>query len=1371
MNYRYPLLMGIVLLAVIFPKTDLFSQCAYNCKINVTVKIPESGSYTLQPQDLMDVDPEGCVPFDRLLVTPADLTCASVGQTVNYEIRVEGTNFLLCTGSVLVEPAEQAVVYAKEAATVTLPPNDNQLTLTPELLIDSITGGNCSGSSALRIEPAFVDCSDIGRPVNYLLLWEGTNDIAAFGTITVTDPTAPQITVVDTFFIFLDEEASEVRVRPELAVLGLSDNCLSYGDLIIAPDFVDCTDANRDQPFVLFDQLTGDSLGSGVLAVRDTFSEVLTCMDTLTVSLPDNGFPIFLTPQSVIVDFADNCIDPSDMYVNPPILDCNYADQFTEYQLRIRGSNETLCTGIVNLLDNTIPEIVCVGDTTLALPPELDTVTLGIGDLVISIRDNCLSQSDLLLAGDLSFSCSAVGDSFDYIIYTPDSIPLCSGIVAVQDLRTDDIVCADSVVVYLPVDQGTVEPGVSSFIAGFNDLSCATQADLVLAPSVYSCGILDQEQGYTVQSLTRGDTVCAGTVIIKDTTATEIVCVDTLIIHQLEDGSTIPLTASDVLISLSDNCLTPTDAQLSVASIPCFIGSVQIDYQVTLPADSTQCTGVIEVVDTFAMNAICVDTLSRILPEDGTPLSIQPADVVDLFSDNCFDLSDLYVTPNTFDCMATGDTSIIYKVRVRTTNETVCSGIIEITDESEPIVICQDTVRVTLGADGTALAPGIMDIVLDFSDNCTHISQLALEAPDSLFCSDQSGPVSYNILLPDGTSACNGLILVGDDSAPVITCSEDVQELFLPQGEDTIALSVDMFMTSFGDNCATTSSLSVIPKSVDCAVTDDTLTYEIIWSFTGEVLCQGQFIVRDTFLPELVCRDTVIYNLPAFDSNSRLGIEEIILTNSNRCSSFSDYTIDLAEPSCDQVGLFLPYHLTYVETNDTLCIGMVQVIDDTPTTIICESQVDFIIPEGDIPPVIFPETVLAEFSDNCLRLNDLSLDPMTYSCESIGQPMDYTLKIRETDETLCTGVITFWERTAPIIDCKESVVIRLTNDGVAQPIVPGEVITSIKEDCTPIFDLTASISPSLVDCSQAGLMIPYTVTVSDASDNKGRCNGIITVLDDLAPTALCKDSVSVTVSKDGFEFPNPRILDNGSSDNCNSTSQLNFRMSPALFNCDDIGQTFPANLRVRDRAGNESTCTSVITVNGQDDSLKAEIIAPESIGCSGSALYTVNVENAGFFVRYNWSIVEGADQGWQILSSRSSRTVRVAIGEGTVKLRVVVENIGGCEAVDEIEDSCVEGVGGVIVTSTENDAQLDASSVSLFPNPVRDLLHLDLKGWSGKVRFSIYSIHGKLIKQISERHIDQHTQLNVSGMPAGKYILSCEPQGYRPFRTTFIVID
>jgi|GEM_PF-6619457 len=1368
MNRYLLLIWWVVPLAIIIPTVQLSAQCSYSCKDDVVITIPDSGSYTLQVADLLTLDPAGCLPVEDLYVEPATLTCDQAGEAVEYKIVVKGLEFVLCSGQLKIAGAKEPQVFARDSVTFALPPNQSELTIDPVSLVDRIVDGGCAGSAGtLAVEPSVLDCDDVGRPINYRLRWQGSNAVVASGRIFLIDPTPAQVSVVDNFTVILDNNRPRTRVRSELLVTTLEDNCLSFGDLAVEPEFVDCTDANRTQPFVIYNATTGDSLAGGLLNVRDTSATALECVDTLGVTLSENGFPSFFRPDDVIVQLSDNCVSPGDLYVTPQLLDCGAVDTLTTYELKIEATDETLCQGTIRLRDESLPVVTCAGDLTVEIPANKETLTLDAEDLITRMSDNCLEVSDLLVSPNLNFTCDQVGDTIAYTILTPDFVTLCGGNVIVQDERNESLSCEPSVTIDLP-DNSFERPVVLDDVLLNDNLSCATSNDLQLTPISVNCGTVGSTVPYVLYSTSRQDTVCTGTISVVDTSAPEITCRDTVEVFQNRNGRPVNVRIGQVLESFADNCLTENDLTVQIPSIPCFVGNAELDYVVEATGGDTLCRGVVLVRDTFPLLLECKDTLQVMLNADGSMPDLKADNAVESITDNCFSLNNLYLDIDEFDCTDIGDESLTYTVRADFINRRMCSGKVQVIDETPPVVTCQDTFMVELGMNGAAPAPSLDQLMTGFTDNCSSPSTLTLEVADSFFCADQSGLQKYRILLADDTEACVGSIQVADANAPAITCQSDVVELFLPEDSDAVSITADLFLTSFGDNCSSADVLAVQPSVVRCDQSGDTLTYTITWPFTGEVLCTGDFVVRDTTPPAPVCMENISYNLPVSGSSKVLSASDVILSLNDNCATFDDFTLDMRQPGCEDVDQAIPYQLLFTETGETVCSGSVSVMDTLPLSIECKQQAVYVLPEGDVPSVIFPEVVIESFSDNCFGINDLRLTPSNYDCAEAGQPLPYNLTVAATGDTLCSGVLTIIERQAPVVSCKENVTVRISEVGDNIDISPGDVITGIDENCTSIFGLSASITPAVVGCDEAGRMIPYTVTVEDASRNKGRCNGTITVLDDMDPVAVCKDSMTVELSRDGFTFLNPRTLDAGSTDNCNSPFELRYNLSPALFNCDDVDQTFDVTLRVRDRAGNQSTCESVVSVVGPQDTMAVEIISPQVLDCNSTAVYRANVINGGFFMRYRWQLVSGADRGWRIISSISSRNIRLQTGEGEVKLAVTAENIGGCSVTTTITENCNEGVAGGVAVLNHVAQNGQDTEMTLFPNPTDDRLQVRLPQWQGELSYRIHNMQGVLVRQVGTHYVDLRDEVDVSQLPPGTYMLTVDRADQAPLTRRFV---
>jgi hypothetical protein len=104
----------------------------------------------------------------------------------------------------------------------------------------------------------------------------------------------------------------------------------------------------------------------------------------------------------------------------------------------------------------------------------------------------------------------------------------------------------------------------------------------------------------------------------------------------------------------------------------------------------------------------------------------------------------------------------------------------------------------------------------------------------------------------------------------------------------------------------------------------------------------------------------------------------------------------------------------------------------------------------------------------------------------------------------------------------------------------------------------------------------YTITwtYNDGKGNIATQNQTVIVNDNTAPVALCKNFSKALVG--GTATITTANINNGSSDNCGVASLL---LSKTSFNCSNLGAN-NVTMTVTDINGNQSTCTSVVTITG-----------------------------------------------------------------------------------------------------------------------------------------------------------------------------------------------
>jgi hypothetical protein len=122
-----------------------------------------------------------------------------------------------------------------------------------------------------------------------------------------------------------------------------------------------------------------------------------------------------------------------------------------------------------------------------------------------------------------------------------------------------------------------------------------------------------------------------------------------------------------------------------------------------------------------------------------------------------------------------------------------------------------------------------------------------------------------------------------------------------------------------------------------------------------------------------------------------------------------------------------------------------------------------------------------------------------------------------------------------------------------------------------------------------------TLTATDAAGNTATCVFTVTVVDQSAPSIVCK-SASVNLNAAGSASITTGDVFQSGSDNCGTVNLVS--VVPSTFNCSNIGTSIVV-LTANDGNGNDATCTASVTVAD---------VTPPTVVCQNT---TVNLNAAG----------------------------------------------------------------------------------------------------------------------------------------------------------------
>jgi gliding motility-associated-like protein len=216
-------------------------------------------------------------------------------------------------------------------------------------------------------------------------------------------------------------------------------------------------------------------------------------------------------------------------------------------------------------------------------------------------------------------------------------------------------------------------------------------------------------------------------------------------------------------------------------------------------------------------------------------------------------------------------------------------------------------------------------------------------------------------------------------------------------------------------------------------------------------------------------------------------------------------------------------------------------------------------------------------TDNC-GITTMSVSRSSFTCADLGTT---SVTLTGTDASgntsTCTTTVTILDTLAPVVLCK-SATIALDATGNAT-ITTLDVDNGSSDNC----GITLSLSTSNFNCTNVGVNT-VTLTGVDASGNTASCVATVTVVDNMAPTAICQN-ITLNLDANGQATIVASDVDGGSFDNC-AVSSVN--VDKTNFDCSNVGRN-QVTLTVTDLYGNVSSCVATVTV---EDNVAPLVICP-----------------------------------------------------------------------------------------------------------------------------------------------------------------------------------
>jgi hypothetical protein len=583
------------------------------------------------------------------------------------------------------------------------------------------------------------------------------------------------------------------------------------------------------------------------------------------------------------------------------------------------------------------------------------------------------------------------------------------------------------------------------------------------------------------------------------------------------------------------------------------------------------------------------------------------------FSDNCaVSISNNYNNRNTLAdaTFPVGTTEVIWTARDASGNTSACTIQVIVTDDQKPVISnCPDATTIEPNDMGfcSFMVPGAEYDPFSFSDN-QGLQKLTYQIGSGAEVGTNLTTTLADVIIPVGTSGaptttvtwrlydlsgnisntCSTVFTVNDIQSPtVITVPNQTRNTDAGQADYTAKIG-DGWNPTITDNCA----VQDITYKIDSqdAVGSGTLTsivgqhftvgtHNVVWTATdihGNPPTSGsyQVIVTDNEPPVVVCKNITVdldntgnYTLTTVDiaaiaagsTDENLPLELSVTPSVFGCSNVGDNTVILT--------------VTDSNGNVSSCnTAIVTVRDLTPPVAICKAVTLSLDVLGNA--TVAATSINNGSTDACgiasyqiSKDNTTFTNSLTYTCNEVAINNIY-LKVTDVNgnSSVCSTTATVVDDILPSAVCK-NITVALDATGHAS-ITGNDIDFGSTDNC----GLTYAAAPNTFDCTKIGANT-VTLTVTDPGGHTDQCTSTVTIVDNIAPTAICKN-ITIQLDVAGNASIAAADINNDSNDACGILSLV---ASKTAFTCADIGAN-TVTLTVTDNHGNVSTCTSTVTV-------------------------------------------------------------------------------------------------------------------------------------------------------------------------------------------------
>ena len=1120
---------------------------------NIAVQLSNLGSASITASQINNGSTDAC-GIASTTVSPSTFTCSNIGvNTVTLTVTDTKGNVKTGTATVTVSDTVRPVVVTQNI-TVQL----NNLGAA-SIIASQVNNGSTDacGIASTTVSPNTFNCSNVGANTVTLTVTDVNGNVKT-GTaiVTIADTIKPVVNMVNGIVLYLNQSGS-VGITASQFNNGSSDIC-GIASVTVSPTTITCADLGIKTVTLTVTDVNGNvNTGTTTVVVFDPVAPVARPKTTFTAYLSTNGQAII---NAGLLDSAssDNCTITSRV-LSQSVFNCsNTGLNNILFTVQDQSGNSNSANVVVRILD-TISPVAVVSNQSVYLNAA-GTGTITAAQVNNNSTDNCGVAS--IAISKSTFTCSDLGTSNISFTVTDLNSNARTTSVAVNVFDTIRPIMRpkQNISVYLNAT-GTANISVSDVDSASTD-NCSI-ATRTLSQSAFTCANVG------VNTVTLNGTDITGNIGSRTFTLTLLDTVRPLLTTKsatiyVGATGTASLTASQVILSSSDNCSTGLLSSINQNSFSCTnLGSNTVAVTVTDASGNFRTlNATVTVLDTIKPNVL-TQNRTIYLNTVGTA-SLTAAQVNNGTADNCT-IQSLSISKTAYTASDLGINNITFTATDNSSNSQVVNVIVTVLDTVRPIVVTQNR-TIYLNASGSASITAAQ--VNNGSNDNVGVTNLLLSRT-AFSCTD----IGTNLVTLTASDVSNNstsgtaTITVLDTVRPIVI-SRNLTLYLNAIGQ--VSITPAQVNNGSTDNCSiATYSLSKSAfNCTDRGINSNIITLSVTDGSGNTSTAFANISVLDTIKPNIVVNN----NLNIYLNSSGVSTLTTAQVNNGSNDNCGITTLVLSKTSFNSTNLGLnivSFTATDASGNSQSVNVNVNVLDSMMPVAIAQNKTIYLNASGTAS--ITAAQVNNGSSDN-VGVNTLTLSKTTFGCNDAGNNA-VVLTVRDISNNIATAnaVITVLDTIKPTV-IAQNLTVYLNGVGVAN-ITTAQVDNGSFDNCG-ISSL--SLSKSAFNCTDRGTNSNIvTLTATDASGNITNTIFTVSVLDTIKPNVVVNNNLNLYLDASGTVTLAPSQVNNGSTDNCGITT---LSLSKTTFNGTNLGLNV-VSFTATDASGNSQSVNVNVIIN------------------------------------------------------------------------------------------------------------------------------------------------------------------------------------------------